>query len=134
MSTPYFPEESGTPTALGILMQAFTGQESESLLGQLIERFGRWLMGDPVAPVQAQSTGTANVATLNDYPGVKSALIYVDTNSIFARFDGTAPVAGADFYIPQGSYIILTGIPSIKGMQFVSAVAGNANLRGAFFT
>lgn len=134
MSTPPYYPESGEPGALGVLAQAFTGQEGTDVAGGLVERAARYLSGDPAGNIFATSPNFTVPSILPDLPGVKSALVYVDNSSINARWDGSVPVADSDFFIPQGSYIILTGVPSIKGFQFVSVGLAAANLFGCYFT
>lgn len=97
----------------------------------LYTRLMRAFQGDPVFYGTLVSTGTGNVLTLPDYPDVRSCVIYVAGNDIIYRADGTSPNPAGDQTIQRGSTVTLTGLPTIKGFQFASAVAGNATI---FFT
>jgi hypothetical protein len=94
----------------------------------LYTRMMRYFAGDPVSYQALVSTGTGNVQVLPDYPDVRQVVAYVAGNDILYRVDGGIPNPAGDQRIQQGSTITLTGMPTIKGFQFVSAVAGNATL------
>lgn len=126
---------SGAPGTLGVISQAFSGEEAAGLFAQLYIRLARFLGGDPTGPhIAAQSAASGTIAILPVQADAQSCLLYVSDNSIFYRLDGTNPVAGADFFVPQGSQILLTGQPSMLNFRFTSAAATPANLYGTFFT
>lgn len=125
--------DSTYPGALGIAGQAFWGQESVGLGGGLVERFLRSMPGDPAGYIQILGIPTTPAVGLPDLPGVKAALLYVGLSTINIRVDGGVPVAGNDLAVVAGSYIWLTGVPSIKGFQAV-AQAGTAAIFGCYFT
>jgi hypothetical protein len=127
-------EYSGAEGALGVIAQAFGGAEGGGLASQVIQRLVRFLGGDPIARISAQSASSANPAKLPVQSDAQSAVLYVSDNSVFYRLDGTVPAVGADQFIVQGSIVILTGQPSLQNFQFVSAAAGPANIFGTFFT
>lgn len=121
------------PGAVEILAQNMGGQENAGPLGSLLLRLARFLGGDPMVPINVTSTGAANTQVLPDAPGAQSAVVQVSGAGISYRVDGGDPASGGGVSVAAGSYITLTGIPTIKGFRFVSAIAANATLLGAFF-
>ena len=119
--------------ALQVLAKAFISQEGVDVLGDIILRLARFLGGDPAGPISVTSTGVANTQILPDLPGVQSAVVQVSGNGINYRTDGGDPGVGGGVFVPVNSYITLTGVPTIKGFRFVSAVAGNATLNGTYY-
>jgi len=97
----------------------------------LYTRMMRAFQGDPVGYGVLTSTGTGNVLLLPDNNDVRSVVAYVSGNDILYRVDGLPPTPTGDQKIQTGSTFTLTGMPTIKGFQFCSAVAGNATI---FFT
>jgi hypothetical protein len=97
----------------------------------LYTRMMRAFMGDPVFYGTIVSTGTGDVHGLPDYPDVRQCVIHVAGNDIIYRVDGQAPTPAGDQTIQVRSVVTLTGLPTIKGFQFASAIAANATI---FFT
>lgn len=99
----------------------------------LLQRMMRAYGGDPALYLTATSANTAAVTALPDHPYAETAHFYVSDNSLFYRTDAGNPVANADFFVPQGSVIELTGLPTIKGFRFISAGGTPCNLYGSFY-
>jgi len=97
----------------------------------LYTRLLRAFAGDPVFYGILVSTGTGDVKMLPDYPDVRQCVAYVSGNDIIYRVDGQPPTPAGDQRMQAGSTFTLTGMPTVKGFQFASAIAGNATI---FFT
>ena len=91
-------------------------------------------MGDPAGVANATSPNSTTPAVLPDLPGVKSVFLYVSDSNCFVRTDGKPPTVNADLFVAQGSYIILTGVPTIKGFSFIASGGAACNLYGSYYT
>jgi hypothetical protein len=125
--------ESTDPGALGVLSQAMVGQEAAGVLASLLVRLTRWLGGDPAGYISVTGITTGAAVGLPDLPGVQSAVLYVGGGGVNLRMDGGIPVSGVDLAVVAGSLIVLTGVPTIKGLLAVAA-SGTASLTGCYFT
>lgn len=99
------------------------------LLARLMREFG----GNPVGRISVSSPNSTTPAGLPDNQNAKSALVYVLGASAIVRLDGTPPVSGSDLAVTPGSYIYLTGQPTLKGFQFVAVAAVACTITGQFF-
>lgn len=128
------PSPASVPPGFRRLAEAVWGQEHVGIVGGLLHRLYRYLGGDPSAAVNVTSTGTASVQGLPDNTPASSATLTVQGNGIAYTLDGTTPSAATSAQLAVGTVFELTGQPSIKGFQFVSLVAGNAQVVGHYFT
>ncbi|HEY6278447.1 MAG TPA: hypothetical protein VIX86_19200 [Streptosporangiaceae bacterium] len=119
--------------ALNNLAKNFFGQEDAGIGGALLLRAARYMGGDPAGPVAVTSTGVANTQGLPDLPAAQSAQLQVQTSAIIYRVDGLDPAAYGGAMVTAGSYITLTGQPTMRAFRFVSAVAANASVAGTYF-
>lgn len=127
------PSSGNIPPGYRRLAEAAWGQEHVGIVGGLLHRLYRYLGGDPSAPVNVVSTGTADVHGLPDNTPASSATLHVQGNGIAYTLDGTVPVAATSPQLPPGTVFELTGQPSLKAFQFCSLVAGNAQVAGHFY-
>jgi hypothetical protein len=99
----------------------------------LLARLMREFAGNPVGRVSVTSANSSTPVGLTDNQNAKSCILYVTNSGAVVRTDGGVPVSGSDMLVVVGSYIYLTGQPTIKGFQFVAAGAFAATLVGQFF-
>ena len=99
----------------------------------LLARLMREFAGNPVGRIVVTSANSTTPAGLPDNQNAKSCILYVTLSGAVVRTDGGVPVSGTDMLAVTGSFIYLTGQPTIKGFQFVAAGAGASTLVGQFF-
>jgi hypothetical protein len=99
----------------------------------LLARLMREFAGNPVGRINVSSANSTTPAGLPDNQNAKSCILYVTQSGVVIRTDGGQPVSGTDMLVVTGSFIYLTGQPTIKGFQFVAAGAFTATLTGSYF-
>ena len=99
----------------------------------LLARLMREFAGNPVGRILATSANSTTPAGMPDNQNAKSAILYVTGAGAVIRTDGGVPVSGTDILAVVGSFIYLTGQPTIKGFQFVAAGAVASTLAGQYF-
>ncbi len=99
----------------------------------LLARLMREFAANPVGRIVATSANQTTPAGLPDNQNAKSCVLYVTGAGAVIRTDGGVPVSGTDMLAVVGSFIYLTGQPTIKGFQFVAAGAVACTLAGQYF-
>lgn len=99
----------------------------------LLARLMREFAGNPVGRINVSSANSTTPAIMPDNQNAKSAILYVTGAGAVIRTDGGIPVSGTDMLAVAGSFIYLTGQPTIKGFQFVAAGAVACTLVGQYF-
>ena len=99
----------------------------------LLARLMREFAGNPVGRISVTSANSTTPAILPDNQNAKSCILYVLGASAIVRTDGSVPASGTDMAAVPGSFIYLTGQPTLKGFQFVAAAAVACTLVGQYF-
>lgn len=128
---PDVPSSSWGRSRLYSLALAMQGQEHVGALGGLLLRAARFLGGDPASPVTVAAASGVSTG-LPDFPQAESAVLQVTGFPCNYRLDGAAPTA-ADSVLQVGTFITLTGRPSIQSFRFAGTAAGTSTLTGSYF-
>lgn len=82
---------------------------------------------DPSAPIQATSTGTANVQTITLPKGTSAILIAAETTAARIVLDtATAPTATVGILIQPALQPVLIPVGDCQAVKFVSNAAANS--------
>lgn len=125
------PEDNWSPKGLRKLATSMWPQESVGIGGGLLIRLARFLGGDPVIPVSVTAPALTN-AQLPDDVRAESATLQVTGNPCNYRMDG-GTVLATDAVLQVGTFITLTGHPSIQSFRFAGTAAGASTLTGSYF-
>lgn len=128
------PQPWDEPRAVYAALEAEFG-ETEAWGGPtpLLARLMREFAANPVGRILVTSANSTTPAGMPDNQNAKSAILYVTGAGAVIRTDGGVPVSGTDMLAVAGSFIYLTGQPTIKGFQFVAVAAVACTLAGQYF-